>query len=60
MLTKIGFSNFAYRQTLVPGETTDLTVREGHGSGGFVVIQVHKRRQLNSSTVFSSGDILLN
>lgn len=42
LLTKAGFSHFAYRQTLMPGESTDLTVREGHGSGGFVVIQAHK------------------
>jgi len=42
LLTKAGFSNFAYRQTLALGETTDLTVREGHGSGGFVVIESHK------------------
>ncbi len=42
LLTKAGFSNFDYRQTLLPGETTGLTVREGHGSGGFVVIQAHK------------------
>jgi SAM-dependent methyltransferase len=42
LLTRAGFSVFAYRQTLVPGETTDLTVREGHGSGGFVVVQAHK------------------
>lgn len=42
LLTKAGFSSFAYRQTLVPGDTTDLTVREDHGSGGFVVVQAHK------------------
>lgn len=42
LLTKADFSNFDYRQTLLPGETTGLTVREGHGSGGFVVIQAHK------------------
>lgn len=42
LLTKAGFSGFAYRQTLAPGETTDLTVREGHGSGGFVVVRAHK------------------
>lgn len=42
LLTKAGFFNFAYQQTLMPGESTDLTVREGHGSGGFVVIQAHK------------------
>lgn len=41
LLVKAGFSRFAYRQTLLPGETTDLAVREGHGSGGFVVIQAH-------------------
>ena len=40
LLTEAGFSKFAYRQTLVPGVT--LTVQEGHGSGGFVVIQAHK------------------
>ncbi len=42
LLTKAGFSDFTYRQTLFPGETTDLTVKEGYGSGGFVVIQAHK------------------
>jgi ubiquinone/menaquinone biosynthesis C-methylase UbiE len=42
LLTEAGFSNFAYRQTLVPGETTGLTIREGHGSGGFVVIRALK------------------
>lgn len=42
LLTKADFSHFDYRQTLLPGETTGLTVREGHGCGGFVVIQAHK------------------
>lgn len=42
LLTNAGFSGFAYRQTLMPGETKDLAVREGHDSGGFVVIQAHK------------------
>lgn len=42
LLTKAGFSAFVYRQTLMPEETTDPTVREGHGSGGFVVLQAHK------------------
>ena len=41
-LTNADFSNFDYRQTLLPGETTGLTVREGHGCGGFVVIEAHK------------------
>jgi len=45
ILTKAGFSNFAYRQTVVPGETTDLTVLDGHGSGGFVVIRAQKTRE---------------
>jgi len=42
LLTEAGFASFAYRQTLLPGETTDLSVREGHGSGGFIVIRAHK------------------
>lgn len=42
LLTKAGFSNFDYRQTLLPGETTDLSVGGGHGNGGFVVIQAYK------------------
>ena len=45
LLTSAGFSGFTYRQTLVPGETTDLTVREGHGSGGFVAVQAHKTEE---------------
>jgi len=42
LLAKAGFSNFTFHQTLLPGEPTDLSVREGHGSGGFVVVQAHK------------------
>lgn len=42
LLTKAGFLDFAYRQTLFPEETTNLTVKEGYGRGGFVVIQAHK------------------
>lgn len=42
LLTKAGFSDFAYRQTLFPGEISGQDVMEGHGSGGFVVIQAHK------------------
>ncbi len=42
LLNKTGFSNFAYRQTLFPEETMDLSVKEGYGNGGFVVIRAHK------------------
>ena len=42
LLTKAGFSDFACRQTLLPGETASRTVHEGRGSGGFVVIQACK------------------
>lgn len=42
LLNKTGFSNFAYRQTLFPEETTNLSVKEGYGKGGFVVIRAHK------------------
>ena len=42
LLTKAGFSDFAYCQTLFPEETTNLTIKEGYGSGGFVVIRAHK------------------
>ncbi len=42
LLAKAGFYNFSYLQTLMPGETNVLTIQEGHGSGGFVVIQAHK------------------
>ena len=45
LLNKAGFSNFVYRQTLLPGKTTDLSVRGGHGCGGFVVMQAHKTEQ---------------
>lgn len=45
LLSKAGFSNFDYQQTLLPGGTTSLTVREGHGCGGFVVMQAHKIRK---------------
>lgn len=43
LLTEAGFSNFAYRQTLLPDETVDLKVLEGHGSGGFVVVLAQRR-----------------
>lgn len=42
LLTKANFSGFVYRQTLLPGEITGHDVMEGHGSGGFVVIQARK------------------
>ena len=45
LLENAGFSNFTFHQTLLPGEPTDLSVREGHGSGGFVVVQAHKTQE---------------
>ena len=45
LLRHAGFSDFAYCQTLLPDETADLSVRDGYGSGGFVVIQAHKTDQ---------------
>ncbi|MDD2733708.1 MAG: methyltransferase domain-containing protein [Desulfuromonadaceae bacterium] len=42
LLNKTGFSNFAYRQTLFPEETTNLSFKEGYGNGGFVVIRAYK------------------
>ena len=42
LLNKAGFTNFAYRQTMFPEETTNLTVKEGYGCGGFVVIRAQK------------------
>jgi len=43
LLHEAGFSDFSYRQTLFPGEPTDVTVREGFGDGSFVVIKGHKK-----------------
>ncbi len=43
LLHETGFSDFSYRQTLFPGERTDVTVREGFGDGSFVVIKGHKK-----------------
>lgn len=45
LLTKADFSGFSYRQTMMPGETSNLSVSEGHGNGGFVVIKAHKTRK---------------
>lgn len=42
LLINAGFSGVSYRQTLLPGESTDLSIVEGHGKGGFVVIRVQK------------------
>jgi SAM-dependent methyltransferase len=42
LLIGAGFSGFAYRQTLFPGDATDTTARDGNGSGGFVVLRAHK------------------
>lgn len=41
-LKQAGFSSFTCRQTLLPGETRDFTILDGHGSGGFVVIRAGK------------------
>jgi len=42
LLTEAGFTDFAYCQTLFPDETTNLIIKEGYGSGGFVVIRALK------------------
>lgn len=44
LLTHAGFTGFSYRQTLSAGEPPDLTVREGFGNGGFVVIRAQKHQ----------------
>jgi SAM-dependent methyltransferase len=44
LLIESGFSTFDCRQTLVPGETTDVAAREGHGSGGFVVVRAQRMK----------------
>ena len=45
LLTRAGFSGFAYRQTLMPGETTDLTVREGTAAAGLWLFRHTKQRK---------------
>jgi SAM-dependent methyltransferase len=45
LLTAAGFSDFVYRQTLLPKVETPLNVSEGHGSGGFVVIRALKNKE---------------
>ena len=42
LLNKAGFDDFSYRQTLLAGEPPDLSVRDGYGAGGFVVIKALK------------------
>lgn len=42
LLNQAGFGNFSYRQTLLAGEPPDVTVRDGYGAGGLVVIKAHK------------------
>lgn len=39
LLTSAGFTDFVYRQALFPDEVTPTNVREGHGTGGFVVVR---------------------
>jgi SAM-dependent methyltransferase len=45
LLHKTGFVDFSYRQTLFPGEPTDVNVCEGFGTGSFVVIKTHKSEE---------------
>lgn len=40
LLAKAGFSDFSYRQTLLPD---GYSVKDGYGSGGFVVVCAHKK-----------------
>lgn len=40
-----GFTGFNCRQTLLPGETGEFTILEGHGRGGFVVIRAEKDKE---------------
>lgn len=43
LLNKAGFGDFSYRQTLLAGEPPVVTVRDGYGAGGFVVIKAQKK-----------------
>lgn len=43
LLIKAGFSAFSYSQTLLPEEPLLHTVKDGYGSGGFVVVCAHKK-----------------
>jgi SAM-dependent methyltransferase len=45
LLLDVGFSDFVYRQTLLTDAASSLTVKDGHGSGGFVVIRAHKIKE---------------
>lgn len=44
-LRHAGFTGLTYRQTLLPGETRDFTILDGHGSGGFVVVRARTNRE---------------
>lgn len=49
LLLEAGFSGFVYRQTLLADAASSLTVKDGHGSGGFVVIRAHKAMEGTTS-----------
>jgi SAM-dependent methyltransferase len=49
LLLAAGFSDLVYRQTLLADAASSLTVKDGHGSGGFVVIRAHKTREGTAS-----------
>jgi len=42
MLSRAGFSDFEYRQTLFRDSSSGLSVEEGHGRGSFVVVRGSK------------------
>lgn len=42
VLRETGFTDFSFRQTLLPGEPTAVTILEGFGDGGFVVIRARR------------------
>ena len=43
MLSRAGFSDFAYRQALFDDPVRRARVEKGHGEGGFVVVRAFKR-----------------
>lgn len=46
-LTRAGFADYTYRQTLFPGQSDVQIVKNGHGKGSFTVVRATKCRSGN-------------
>jgi SAM-dependent methyltransferase len=56
-LTRAGFADYTYRQTLFPGQSDIQIVKNGHGKGSFTVVRAIKCRSGNQDHIQTQSEV---